>query len=611
MTGPTGEPARAEPYRADIDGLRAVAVLAVIWYHSGLPGLTGGSSGVDVFFVISGYLIAGHVARDLDAGRFSLAEFYQRRVRRIAPALLATLVVTLLAGYALLLPESLNDLARSALASLALVPNMFFWIDDPAGYFQAIKRTPPVLLHMWTLGIEEQFYLFFPLLLLGAHRFRLVRPTIIAVIAGSFLLSALVASRAPTAAFYLLPTRAWELAAGALLSAGQVAIPPRWRALTSTGGLGLITAAFVLLDERMPYAAMLLALPVIGSALLIGSGPAAPANRLLAMPPLAWIGRISYSLYLLHWPILVLLQAPRAQAGLPHGLALGAIAAAIVLGGISYYLIEQPARRIAIPFRTVLIRVGAGTGLVLALALIPLLNSGLPGRFSAQALAMSAQNRDNAPLARRCIDVPLEQIERECAIGTGSPAAVIWGDSHAAADSAGIAAGLGQPAVLAAAGGCAPLLAAAPGAKPDRCVQRNRAMIAWLEARPRITTVVLVANWTAHRSTKADRPWIDLAATVAKMPGRRVVILVGTPGPKVDVPAVSAMRDHLGLAPLRLSCPPAKVSVPGALVVDLSAAFCAHPRPWLLFTDSNHPSATANREVIAPILRAALALPGN
>jgi hypothetical protein len=306
----------------------------------------------------------------------------------------------------------------------------------------------------------------------------------------------------------------------------------------------------------------------------------------------------------------VLLQAPRAKAGLPASLALGAIAAAIILGAISYYLIEQPARRSAISFRSVLIGVGAGTGLVLALALIPLLSSGLPSRFSAQALAMSAQSRDHAPLAQRCIDVPLEQIEHRCAIGAGNPAALIWGDSHAAADSAGIGAGLGQTAVLAAAGGCAPLLTASLEAKPNRCIQRNRAMIEWLGARPQITTVVLVANWTAHRGAKADRTWNDLVATVAAMPGRRVVILAGTPNPQIDVPAVSAMREHLGLAPLSLNCPPANVPVQGALIVDLSAAFCAHPRPWLLFTDSNHPSATANREVIAPILRTALALPG-
>lgn len=580
-------------------------MLAVVWFHSGLAGLSGGFAGVDVFFVISGYLIAGIIGRELAAGQFSFKRFYQRRVRRIALALIVVLLASLVAGYALLLPFELVKLGESALAALGMAPNLYFWGETDGGYFGLTKRITPPLLHTWSLGVEEQFYLLFPLFLVLAARWKLVRPALWVGAALSFALCVVGSTLVTKAAFYLLPTRAWELALGALLASGAIALPERMRADAGIAGLAMIIGGMALLKAGGQSPLWLVVVPVLGTVLAIGAGAAGPVGRLLALPPLVSVGQISYSLYLWHWPVFAFLKHWRIETELAATWAVVGIALSLGLAALSYRWIEQPARLGMVPFRRVLALVLPGAALVAAFGAAAIAQLGWPQRFDREALARLAQSSDKVPLAESCDTVPLAALSKGCQMGHGSPQALIWGDSHAGADSAGIAEGLGQPTLLATWGGCPPGLAP-PGAGLDLCVQRNRAVIDWLKARPEIATVVLVANWP-RRKAEGEAPWRDVQAAIDALPGRRVIVIAGTPLAGIDVPWASALRQSRGMPPLQLHCPPARVQVHGALVVDFSAAFCAHPKPWLLLTDGNHPSATANREVIAPTVRAAIA----
>lgn len=601
-------------YRADIDGLRAVAVLAVVWFHSGLPGLPSGFLGVDVFFVISGYLIAGIIQREIAAGVFRFAAFYERRVRRIAPALLVVLAVTLAVGAVVLLTGQLLQLGRSAVAALLMVPNLFFWIEAPTGYFGLAKRLPPLLLHLWSLGVEEQFYLLFPAFMLICARLRITRIAVVLGIAASFGLYLAAMVWRPEAAFFLLPTRAWELGLGALLAREGGAIPQRWRSPASYGGALLILLALPMPDGQGAWQPWLTTAAAIGSTLLIAGAPASRLGQWLALPPIVGLGRISYSLYLWHWPVFLLLRQVLVTNELPVEFSAFGIALSLGLAWLTWRWIEQPARARSVPFIRVAAVLAGGYLLVLGAALAFALSGGWPSRFTPQELALAHQAKDQAPLVRSCEDARLDELARKCTIGTGPPRVAIWGDSHAVADSAGIAAGFGQTTVVLSTGGCAPslgLLTALPGSiGAEACTKRNRAVLDWLMHQPQIGTVVLVARWPAYRAyTGADLAG-GVQAAVDALRGKHVWIVAGTPDPGVDVPWAQAVRLHLHRAPFSLPCTPPGLAIRGATVIDLSAAFCAHPRPWTLFFDGSHPSLTANREVIAPAVQRAVLASG-
>ncbi|WP_165795491.1 acyltransferase family protein, partial [Methylobacterium frigidaeris] len=259
----------ASGYRPDIDGLRAVAVLAVIFYHVGLVWMPGGFVGVDVFFVISGYVITRGLMREASGGGIALSDFYARRIRRILPALVATLALTSLAAIWLLLPPQLEDYAGSAAASALSVANLYFW--RASGYFDAAALYRP-LLHTWSLSVEEQFYFVLPVSLLLAIRLRL-RPLwlpfgLVALL--SFGLSLYAGRYAPTANFYLLPTRAWELLVGALLtmmpSGAARPLPPFLRAIAGLAGLAGILAPSLLYTDATPFPGIGAVPPCLGAA---------------------------------------------------------------------------------------------------------------------------------------------------------------------------------------------------------------------------------------------------------------------------------------------------------------------------------------------------------
>ena len=295
-------------YRPDIDGLRAIAVLSVLAYHLRINMFRGGFVGVDVFFVISGYLISAIILKDIAAGTFSIVSFYERRVRRIFPALIALFVGTTLLAYFFFLPTELIGFAKSLLAALFSVSNFYFWRHS--GYFSAPVDTKP-LIHTWSLAVEEQFYIFLPIFLFLAHRFfpRRLRTSIVVIALGSFVLSAVGAYRDPTAAFYLPHTRAWELLLGVLISLDVFPAirGPVLRNVSTICGLGLISAAVFGFSAYTPFPGIAALLPCVGAALIIAAGRSGNSlvGRMLSLKPMVFIGLISYSLYLWHWPIIV------------------------------------------------------------------------------------------------------------------------------------------------------------------------------------------------------------------------------------------------------------------------------------------------------------------
>ena len=298
-------------YRPEIDGLRALAVVPVILFHAGFETFSGGFVGVDVFFVISGYLITSIVLEDIRGPGFSIARFYERRARRILPALFVVCFACIPAAWLLMSPWEYKDFSQSLLAVAVFASNILFWIKTD--YFDAATELKP-LLHTWSLAVEEQFYLVFPLLLVGLVRFgyRAMFTVLSALAAASLVLSIAWTNIEPAGAFYLIPTRAWELGVGGIVAVAQ----SRWRPTRSwatnvatAGGVALILLAIVSFDEFTPFPGYLAAVPVIGTALIIHFGSEASwVSPLLRHPAPVTVGLASYSLYLWHQPALAFLR---------------------------------------------------------------------------------------------------------------------------------------------------------------------------------------------------------------------------------------------------------------------------------------------------------------
>ena len=348
-------------FRPDIEGLRAIAVLAVVLFHAGVPGIGGGFIGVDVFYVISGFLITGLLRREVSArGTVGLRGFYGARARRLLPASALVGVITAIGSAVLLPPLQVKTVLGDGIASALYVSNYRFLLDD-TDYFSN-EMPPSPFLHYWSLGVEEQFYLVWPALIIGtAWIVRRKCPRInssserpylliLALVAAvSFALSFAATQPVPAVAFFSLPTRAWELAIGGLvaLTAGQWSrIPAMPAAVLGWAGLAVVFLACARLNSAMPYPYVAALCPVLGTALVIGAGCSAPSlgvERALSLPPVRAIGRVSYSWYLWHWPVLIL--AP-PLLGHPLGLV-GRVIAVIVSGGLAALtlrLVENPFR---------------------------------------------------------------------------------------------------------------------------------------------------------------------------------------------------------------------------------------------------------------------------
>ena len=522
----TGDAQKTEIlYRPDIDGLRGIAILSVVAYHTGLPWITGGFAGVDVFFVISGFLITRLLLKEAHAsGTISIGDFYARRVRRLLPALATVIVATLILG-GLLLPHfgERQALAKSASAALVFVANQYF-LGTTGGYFDGPSDLLP-LLHLWSLSVEEQFYLVWPLILIGVvklsppeTRLQRLRILLAALLAASFAMSCWLLRSHPQAAFFILPSRAWELALGALLATVPATSkglkqPAIQYAATITGA-ALLAWAFFGLKADTPFPGMGALTPVIGSALLISGGIAGTQNlisRFLATRPLVTLGLLSYSWYLWHWPLLSIVRSRRIVASdVPLDCALVLIA--LACAALTVRFVENPIRHHR-GFRVEQRKVLAGGLITLVTLLAGSAAFGVwakyrPSRYTALAI------RERPPLEKICMS-PRKAWDARCvAIPRGrsageSPLAVIWGDSHAdswAAAVHALAKGHDVEVRELSHGSCPPLVETtiSSGMRTiTRCRPYNNEVIAGLtelrHANPnRKILVVLAARWPGY-----------------------------------------------------------------------------------------------------------------
>ena len=340
----------AHAYRPDIDGLRAIAVVAVLGFHAFPTSFSGGFTGVDVFFVISGFLISGIILEELQAGTFTFGQFYARRIRRIFPALALVLAATLLLGWWVMSPYDYEQLGGHIAAGAGFVSNLLLFHES--GYFDTDSALKP-LLHLWSLGVEEQYYLVWPLLLfvVRKHMHRIFW-LILGVAACSFVLNIVLVGRQPSAAFYLPATRFWELMLGSIAayrdvhSVQRLNIPLGLRNLIAAAGIALLALAFVLVRDGHGFPGWWALLPTLGTLLLIQSGPEAWINKkLLANRVVVYIGLISYPLYLWHWPLLT--YARILYGGIPPvGVRVGALALGVALAWATYEFVEKRVRRL-------------------------------------------------------------------------------------------------------------------------------------------------------------------------------------------------------------------------------------------------------------------------
>ncbi|HEV3132989.1 MAG TPA: acyltransferase family protein [Acidimicrobiales bacterium] len=349
-------------FRPDVEGLRAVAIVLVVLFHAGVPGISGGFVGVDVFFVISGFVITGVLLREqASSRRVSMLGFYGRRARRIIPAATVAIIVTVTATYLVLGVIAGNQTAIDGRWAALFLAN-FHFASVGTNYLTA-QLPPSPLQNFWSLAVEEQFYLVYPTIfvVIAALRTKLSLQArlaigLITVIAASFALSVTQTSSNPSAAFFSPFTRAWELALGALVAVGTkwlLGIPKSIGSVLTWTGLAAIVFGSVAFDSRSPYPGALVAVPVIGTALVIAGGMTAPrqgAESLLRLPPFRWLGRISYSLYLWHWPILILAAEAAGKTSLPFRQNVVWLLVALGASMASYYVVENPIRHARLPF---------------------------------------------------------------------------------------------------------------------------------------------------------------------------------------------------------------------------------------------------------------------
>jgi peptidoglycan/LPS O-acetylase OafA/YrhL len=431
----------APGFRNDINGLRAWAVVAVILYHFGVPGISGGFIGVDVFFVISGLLMTGIVVGGLEReGRFSVWAFYMARARRILPALMVLCAVLMTLGWWLLLPLDYKMLGKHALAALSFLSNILF--QREAGYFDAASHEK-WLLHTWSLAVEWQFYMLLPLVLLGVWKWRPGRQSLVIVMTlallGSLALSIVLTPRMPTPAFYLLPTRAWEMLAGGLvyLLAHRLVLTPRQRVALEFSGFGLVIAALVAFDASSAWPGWRAIVPVLGAVLVL---LAARSNTFWTGHPLAqWLGTRSYSLYLWHWPVVVATVYAEWQ-GEPLAMV-GGLLLTLLLGHLSYIWVETPARQQLVKLRRGwgVAALVCGTVVVAAPGALAQWKQGIPGRFPSNVELISQEALNRNPRHKACH--PATGIASpSCMMGGSQRRAILLGDSHANAIVSSLAA---------------------------------------------------------------------------------------------------------------------------------------------------------------------------
>lgn len=498
-------------YRKEIDGLRAIAILPVVLFHFGIAGFQGGFVGVDIFFVISGFLIGGILWGEmLDTGRVRLGHFYLRRIRRLAPVYFAVILTCLVIGAVIMLPFDFRALGKEIISSSVYLSNVYFFTE--AGYFDSAAKEK-VLLHTWSLSVEEQFYIFLPLTLLLLKRVRSALPAVLGVVAVMSLLACIIITpQSQTATFYLFPFRAWEMLAGVLLAIVGHQRKLTWdiHASVSWVGLVLIAIAIFALSEGPQFPGWRAVIPVLGAVLVIANGRNDNLiNRLLGNPVAVFFGLISYSLYLWHWPIVTLSDY---YFGDPGSLAFrwAKIGFAVLVAYLSWKFIEGPTRRAKVSGKVLFGTAALLTTGAMAAGAVLYLKDGLPGRFGADTRTHIAATRDFNQDWRRCTvprDGEFAGIEI-CPIGpAGEPQLLVWGDSHVRAFKEGIedaAFEADVPGLIIWRAGCPPAFDVekfentSTPAQNAACGNANRQIAAVLEDPARFPTVLLIGRWAYY-----------------------------------------------------------------------------------------------------------------
>ncbi len=541
-------------YRPEVDGLRAVAILIVVLYHGKL-GLPGGFVGVDVFFVVSGYLITSLIARDLENGSFSYLSFWERRARRILPAAVFLVLSVLVIGSLILLPRNLEELGRSAAYQAIFAANVFF--RSATGYFAGAADQKP-LLHTWSLAVEEQFYLIFPWLLVAAHRASLRRPLLPVAATGAGILASLAVSQAavtfaPGSAFYLLPSRAWELFIGVAVALAPP-IEGRWsrilREAVSVAGLAAIVVSSAIYSHETPFPGFAAIPPCAGTAAILiatrgSGGESVSITRLLALRPVVFIGLISYSLYLIHWPILAFLNYWSLDDP-SLTLRVAAILTSVVTAAASWRWIETPFRDrtrfpsqravLALAGCSLIIVGGAGLAVATTAPRLSLFPPTLRHLAEARPRAMAETSGVKSTTLEDARAGRLSRIGIE-----GPPRVLLWGDSHARSL---------LPAITALAAQCGttvavawqPSMAPLVGFHPQHAAARGRDFESLNQAilevvrKQQIADVLLVARWSGY----SPRPEVaaalrDTVSTIELLDARAWV-LEEVPNHPVEVP---------------------------------------------------------------------------
>jgi peptidoglycan/LPS O-acetylase OafA/YrhL len=539
---------RAE-HRPDVDGLRAIAVLSVILFHVDKDLLPGGFVGVDIFFVISGFLITRNILTGLSTGQFSLIEFYRRRVKRIAPPLLVVVAVTVLVANLLMLPENAEATAESAAWSLGSLANVYFWLHQDTGYFAAASSDSP-LLHLWSLGVEEQYYFIWPLCLLLAYRARAAwRGWFVALAAlgciASYALGQLIFAQSPSFAYYMLPTRAGELLLGGLVAVGIVhgierRIPHRLALPIAIAGLLLVFGSFAFIKEDKVFPGVLAILPTLGGALLILAGYCRDnvVSRMLSTRPMVWIGLVSYSAYLWHWPLLSFLRYGNVHVG--PALGVGVVAVTLLLAWLTYRLLETPTRASEAPALQIFVRQFAAPACVIVALSLAAMRADGYGLRSPEYRERLAQLRNvTRPaysyeyICQRHRVTRADSEDQRCVLGSG-PSALLWGDSNAA-HYVGMVGAFAQAGGFSfrnlASGSCPPVFADPALFVPARRVDGCRAAVE--VARETISNypVVLISGiWTAYEENSSQflSAVFDTVRTIAAE-GKLVIIIGQVP----------------------------------------------------------------------------------
>jgi peptidoglycan/LPS O-acetylase OafA/YrhL len=597
----------AGKYRPDIDGLRAVAVISVLLNHLSPALIPGGYTGVDIFFVISGFVITTKIYPEAAERRFSIREFYKRRINRIVPALVAVLAVTGACGAFLLSPADLVRLAFCTIAAILSVSNIYLW-REYGNYFSANAEEAP-LLHTWSLGVEEQFYIVWPLAILALARLKpghaaaaLALLTVIGVAASEYAVG-----HVASASYYLLPTRFFELMIGGLLAFpvyGAAASLKGLQGVCRIAGYALIAWSLFALNGSSPFPGVNALLPCAGAALIVFAGMRpTPRPLLLTARPVVFTGLISYSLYLWHWPIIAYLNYLNVEIGAVT--AAGVIAASYLLAYASWKFVETPLRRNgnAVAFSSVLTRrfvLPAGAAVALSVGVV--YARGIPQRFPPSVAELEQAAQTQPEMLRGPCHVPTALYKTPpnpaCKLGADKAEfdGLLIGDSFAnhftgMLDVLGKASGLAiQDYTM---NGCPPILGYDTGKGPfyaASCKARNQAAYAYIQG-GRFPLVILAADW----------PEEEIAGTRLKSSVERIL----ASGAKLAIVLSNAKMAHAENCPVRNAmyglardCSGARADPP-AYIGAISRAY-----PQIQIIDPNEAACSAGR--CSPVYRGAV-----